>query len=320
MFNIRLFGAIEIESNGEAVTDFRSQKSLALLAYLISENRAVTRDYLAGLAWPESSQKQALGLLRRSLHSLSSQLPGCLEIDRRTVRWRADAPANVDIYQFERLTSSREEDDLAEGVNLYRAPYLEGVYLDGCPEFERWLVSEQQRWHQRVVQMLMSLIAAHTRQAAYEQALPYARRLLVLEPWHEAAHRETMMLLARTGRIEAALAQFDTCLAVLETELGTAPTIETEQALTRILALQRTRLHPLPAPTTTFVGREVEVAEISALLRGRASRLLTLLGPGGMGKTRLAVRVARHLAEDNIRYFLHGIAFVAAGRVDTAMP
>jgi predicted ATPase len=64
------------------------------------------------------------------------------------------------------------------------------------------------------------------------------------------------------------------------------------------------------------VGREVEVAEISALLRGRASRLLTVLGPGGMGKTRLAVRVARHLAEDNVRYFLHGIAFVAAGRVE----
>ena len=109
MFNIRLFGAIEIESNGEVLTSFRSLKALALLAYLISENRAVTRDYLAGLAWPESSQKQALGLLRRSLHSLTSQLPGCLEIDRRTVRWRADAPANVDIYQFERLTSSRED-------------------------------------------------------------------------------------------------------------------------------------------------------------------------------------------------------------------
>ncbi len=141
------------------MTAFRSLKALALLAYLISENRAVTRDYLAGLAWPESSQKQALGLLRRSLHSLSSQLPGCLEIDRRTVRWRADAPASVDIYQFERLASSREDRDLAEGVSLYRAPYLEGVYLDGCPEFERWLVSEQQRWHQRVVQMLTSLIS-----------------------------------------------------------------------------------------------------------------------------------------------------------------
>ena len=127
-----------------------------------------------------------------------------------------------------------------------------------------------------------------------------------------------MMLLARTGRIEAAVAQFDTCLTVLERELGTTPTIETEQVLARILALQRTRLHPLPAPTTTFVGREAESEEISMLLRARASRLLTLSGPGGIGKTRLAVQVVRLLAENNIRYFLHGIAFVAAGRMDSS--
>ena len=103
MFNIRLLGAIEVESNGELLTSFRSQKALAILAFLISENRSVTRDYLAGLVWPETNQKQALGLLRRSLHSLSSQLPGCLEVNRRTVRWRADAPATVDIYQLESL-------------------------------------------------------------------------------------------------------------------------------------------------------------------------------------------------------------------------
>ena len=94
-FDIRLFGAIEIRRDGELLTDFRSQKALVLLAYLICENRPITRDYLAGLAWPEMEQRQALGLLRRSLHDLHSQLPGCLELERRTVCFSPTAPATA---------------------------------------------------------------------------------------------------------------------------------------------------------------------------------------------------------------------------------
>lgn len=75
-FDIRLFGAIEIRRDGELLTDFRSQKALVLLAYLISENRPVTRDYLAGLGWPEMEQRQALGLLHRSFHPVSSVSAG----------------------------------------------------------------------------------------------------------------------------------------------------------------------------------------------------------------------------------------------------
>jgi DNA-binding SARP family transcriptional activator len=83
---MKLFGPIEIERDGLALTDFRSQKTLVLLAYLISEQRTVTREFLAGLGWPEMAQSQALGLLRRSLHSLNSQLPGCLHLDNRQCR------------------------------------------------------------------------------------------------------------------------------------------------------------------------------------------------------------------------------------------
>jgi hypothetical protein len=81
------------------ITGFRSQKALAILTYLVSEGRPITREYLAGLAWPEVEQSRALGLLRRSLHNLSSQLPACLEINRRTVFFKPDAPANIDIYR-----------------------------------------------------------------------------------------------------------------------------------------------------------------------------------------------------------------------------
>ena len=317
MFNIRLFGAIKIESDGEPLTDFRSQKALAILAFLISENRSVTRDYLAGLVWPETSQKQALGLLRRSLHSLSSQLPGCLEANRRTVRWRADAPATVDIYQLEGLVSSSNADDLAAATALYRAPYLEGIYLDDCPEFDHWLHREQERWHQRVVQTLAQLIAHHSERLAYEKALVFARRLLALEPWNEGVHRQTMTLLARTGQTETALAQFERCRAALEDELGMSPTLETENLRTRILALAQIRPRQMPSPTTPFVGRSAEHDQVLTQLLRRECRLFTLLGPGGIGKTRIAIQVAQGLKSGSICHFLHGVAFVALGEVDS---
>ena len=317
MFNIRLLGAIEVESNGEMLTAFRSQKTLAILAFLISENRSVTRDYLAGLAWPETSQKQALGLLRRSLHSLSSQLPGCLDVNRRTVRWRADAPAAVDIHQLQSLVSSTNIDDLAAATNLYRAPYLEGIFLNDCPEFERWLHSEQERWHQRIARVLARLIEHHSQRLAYDEALVFAKRLLALEPWNEDVHRQTMMLLARTGQTEMAIAQFERCRAALEEELGVSPAAETDRQHARILALARVQLHPTPSPTTPFVGRRAESDQILALLLKRESRLVTLLGPGGIGKTRIAIQMAQNLRSRKIRHFLHGVAFIALGDVDS---
>ena len=94
-FDIRLFGAIEIRHHGVLLTGFRSQKALVLLTYLLCEQRTVTRDYLAGLGWPESDQSQALGLLRRSLHDLNRHLPGCLDLDNGTVRFHPAAPITV---------------------------------------------------------------------------------------------------------------------------------------------------------------------------------------------------------------------------------
>lgn len=93
---IKLFGSIEIVRDGEPLTDFRSQKALVILAYLISAGRPITREYLAGLAWPDTSQQQALGLLRRTLHDLASKLPGCLVVDRRTVCFSVGSTVSVD--------------------------------------------------------------------------------------------------------------------------------------------------------------------------------------------------------------------------------
>jgi len=309
-FDIRLFGSIEIRRDGARLADFRSQKALVLLAYLISENRPVTRDYLAGLGWPEMEQSQALGLLRRSLHDLNNQLPGCLEMDRRTVCFSPTAPATVDIYQMADLMAQDDFDARVAVIAFYRAPFLHGLYVDDAPELENWLLREQERWQSAIVQVLHRLIDYHTAEVDYDPALVYTQRLLTLEPWREEAHRQAMLLLARTGQVSAALAQYERCRQTLAEELAVAPARETENLHTRIKAIAHATPAPLPVTTTPFVGRTEEVADLTRLLTNHGCRLITLLGPGGMGKTRLALEMARAMISDHQRRFLHGVVFV----------
>lgn len=315
--DIRLFGAMEIRWQGELLTDFRSQKALALLAYLICADRPVTREYLAGLGWPDTEQSHALGLLRRTLHDLTSKLPDCLLVDRRTVHFAPTVPITIDVRTFADLMLQNDATAWAQAVELYRASFLEGVYIDNAPELENWLSYEQHTWQQQVTHLLDRLITQHSTTAAYADALRYARRLVVLEPWREEAHRQVMLLLMRNGQLSAALAQYHRCRQILWAELAVEPAQSTQALYVRLQGMARQPVYHLPMATTRFVGREAEVADLSRLLATPHCRLITLLGVGGIGKTRLALAVAHQVVGDAMRMFLHGAVFVPLAGVDT---
>jgi predicted ATPase/DNA-binding SARP family transcriptional activator len=316
--DIRLFGAIEIQRAGSTLTDFRSQKELVLLAYLICQARPLTRDFLAGLAWPEYEQSRALGLLRRSLHDLNQQLPGCLAIDRRTVCFCPDVPVTIDLHTFAHCAQQCDPAAWTQAAALYSAPFLHGVYVNDAPELEAWLLREQEDWQRALVQVLHRLIGHHTRRAEYDQALQYIQRLLLLEPWREEAHRQAMLLLARTGQLSTALVQYERCRQTLQAELGVEPAQETERLYTRLKAVAHAPSSRLTVSLTPFLGRENELAELVQLLADPNCRLITLVGPGGMGKTRLAIETARMVICAQLRLFLHGAVFVSLVNINTA--
>lgn len=155
------------------------------------------------------------------------------------------------------------------------------------------------------------------------QTLAYARRLVALDPWREDAHRTVMSLLAAMGEPAAALAQFEACRQVLAEQLQTPPTSETLRLAERIRGLPGAEASPapsipllrhnLPVAPTPFVGREEELEAIAGLLAKPECRLISLLGPGGIGKTRLALQVALRLVlggESGAALFPGGIWFV----------
>ena len=104
---------------------------------------------------------------------------------------------------------------------------MTGFYLDDCPEFESWLVREQEAWRQQVTGILDCLTVYHGLRRQYNEAQSYVQRWLELEPWQEEAHRYMMILLARMGKRGDALVQYETCRRVLAEELAVEPEAET---------------------------------------------------------------------------------------------
>jgi predicted ATPase/DNA-binding SARP family transcriptional activator len=304
-FHLRFLGPVQAEQNGEPLRGFRSRKALALLGYLVAQSQTLPREHLADLFWEDQTESRGRANLSWVLNKLNTLLPDCLETDRHNVQFQPSDSYWSDLDAFDELEARGETSALAEAVALYRGEFLEGLYLEGCAEFELWVLAERERWRQRVLRALETLVAHHSRRGEYEASLHFARRLLALEPWREETQRQVMRLLARSGQRGAALAQYEACRRLLAAELGVEPALETTALYERIRAADSLQ-HDLPAQTTPFLGRKEELVEIAQLLDDPDCRLLTILGPGGIGKTRLALQAGEARREA----FLEGVHFV----------
>ncbi len=183
-------------------------------------------------------------------------------------------------------------------MQLYHGDLLAGLYCDST-EFEEWALIKREELRQDALGALRVLTAAYEARGDYGAASHSARRQLELEPWAEAAYRQLMRALALGGDRSAALAQYEACRLVIRKEFGIEPERETRALAEQIRAGEFGAVHlpvarspVLPQPPTPFVGRERELAERAALMDGPDSRLVTLVGMGGIGKTRLALQAA----------------------------
>ena len=327
VFRLRLLGPVQVERAGEPLEGFKSRKALALLGYLATQDQPVERAYLTNLFWPDKPEERARNNLSQALHNLLSLWPDCIKSDWYTVEFQPGAEDWLDIKAFVELSSQGDPAALALAADLYQGDFMAGLYLDDCPEFEQWLRVEQENWRRQVNQVLCQLIARHTGRNELEQALEYANRLLAIDPCHEETHRRKMQLLAQSGQRSAALAQYESCCRLLQDELGVTPEADTvalyEQIRTGALSKEAAALpdtptnfavstppallafNNLPAQSTSFIGRETELAIIAKRLADPACRLLTIIGLGGIGKTRLALEAATA-----VRDFRHGVCFI----------
>jgi DNA-binding SARP family transcriptional activator/predicted ATPase len=330
--SIALLGSFQTTLDGQPVTDFVTDKTRALLAYLaVERDRPQRRESLAGLLWPDQADQDARRNLRQALFNLRQALADndeqpLLCIDRNDVQLNPDAELQVDVADFTRLLDRcdqhrhRRLDNcrpcvlrLEQLLKLYRGEFLAGFSLDDSTLFEEWLLLKREWLHGRAVEALITLAHYHERRGEYDQARRYAQRQVHVEPWREEAHRQLMRLLALDGQRSAALAQYQTCVRVLQTELGVEPSAETSQLFEQIKrgALPVPIGPSLPIAPTPFVGREVDRAELADRLAAPEGRLITLVGSGGIGKTRLALQIAH----DQRGLFADGVYWAALGSI-----
>jgi predicted ATPase/DNA-binding SARP family transcriptional activator len=341
-FRLRLLGSPRLERDGAPV-DFDTRKNLALIAYLAMAGEPLRRDAVCTLLWPELEPTRARAGLRRNLSNIRKALGGeWLVADRNVVGLEPEAEAWVDVARFRSLVEAVQAhghppgescpkclEALAEAAELYRGDFLSGFTLRDSLAFDEWQFFQAEGLRQVLASALERLVRGHSDLGAYEVAIPYARRWVALDPLHEPAQRQLMQLYARSGQQAAALRQYQACARVLEAELGLPPSEGTTTLLERIQAQPPGVEQPRPAPagpphnlpeqTTPLVGREEELAAVRARLQDPECRLLTLLGPGGMGKTRLALQVAADLVEEAAgNGFEDGICFVPLAPVQSA--
>ncbi len=318
---ITLFGAPQVYRGHTCIDNFITNKALALFCYLVMSPQPHTRDALAGLFWADMPNTDAKTNLRKALSNLRKLFPETFIVNRRTISFNADYPHTLDVAEFSTLmaqldvngTSEENTTALEKAVSLYRGEFLAGFYLSGATVFSEWVLGWRERLGEQALQAMYTLAKTCAKNRRYEQAVHYFKRVLEIDPWREEAHRQLMLALTRMGRRSAALAQYRTCRNILSAELGVLPATETRLLYERIEAAGAASQIKLPQQPTPFIGRSAEIATVTSILMQPACRLLTITGHGGVGKTRLALKIAEQLKH----HFFDGVFFVPMTSVQT---
>ena len=262
---LQAFGGLQLTQEGVRVTGEGAQrKRLALLVALAASSRAgMSREKLAVLLWPESDRDrsrnalyQAVAAIRRELGTdvISAGSTGDLTLNSDRIV--------SDVVDFREAIAAR---DFAAAVAVYAGPFLDGVYLRGSDEFERWADETRAACATEYCHALRDLATRDTAAGNHSAATEWLRRLAISDPLSASVALQLMDLLAASGEREAAIRHGREYVEHVREELGCAPDARITQ---RMFELQTSRsLAEVRAPVALVVdpqpasgGTEFDVA------------------------------------------------------------
>ena len=311
MLEIKTLGGLILLVNGEIAADIGSHKAEALLVYIAFENRPVNRNFLATLLWPECSQESASTSLRVALTALRKSFGDYLEITRDTVWFKPEANWWFDLHELNAYLASGK---IEKALAVYHGDFLTGFQIMDSLPFEAWQTGIQTQVNRKVVDALQDSVDIAISTGDVGTGLAHVNKLIEIDPLNEGGYQRCMLLHSLNNDTPSALAQFGKCANVLRNELGVRPSEETQSIYNKIIKGEtsidfrstKQKIY-LPVLQTNFVGRKTELFQISKLLRDRNCHLLTLTGPGGVGKSRLAVECAKLIVDE----FSEGVTFIS---------
>jgi predicted ATPase/DNA-binding winged helix-turn-helix (wHTH) protein len=311
-----------VRRRGEEIPIPGGNQRKVLLALALEPNRSVSREHLIDALWGERPPARAKNALQVHVSGLRDALEA--GVDRGAVLattptgYQLNAPEEtIDSRRFEQLAAEgraalfAEDAELAarrlsEAEALWRGPALMDVV------YAEFAAHEAARLEELRLSTFEDLADAELALGRHEQLIPRLHAFIAAQPLRERARAQLMLALYRDGRQSDALAEYRAARETLVDEIGIEPG-PALQALERAILVQDESLAAaaagapaerpleLPASPTPLLGRERELTEAADLLRSGDARLLTLTGPGGIGKTRLATEIARRLASEERR-------------------
>ena len=303
MLHIQLLGDFRL-THDEQVIAVQQARQQALLAYLLLHRDAPqSRQRIAFLFWPDTSEAQAQTNLRQLLHHLRRAWPASDDyvlVEPRAIAWKTAIPCHVDIAAFEETVAAATMTLQTGQVNFARTACVQAVDLYGgdllpaC--YEEWLLIERERLRQSFLDTLERLVVLCEDERDYSSAIRYAQRLLRADPLHETTYRRLMRLHTLNGDRAGALRIYHICTTTLSRELGVEPNQDTQDAYARLLNMEAPSvLQPRPAKPSgageRLVGRQSEWAKLRQVwetVRRGHTHLVCIVGEAGIGKTRLA--------------------------------
>ena len=301
-----MLGKFEVKRNRKPVT-ISSRPAQSLFAYLIlSAGTLHRREKLAGMLWPDSLEDTAREKLRHALWRIRKALPSepnteYLLTDDLSIAFNASAEYWLDLSSLDKLDEDASTDEIISVLSAYQGELLPGFY-------DEWVMLEREHINsvfEKKMARLMSLLQEEKR---WLDILDWGERWIKLGQKPEAAYRALMTAHAAKGDMSKVAAVYERCVRSLK-EFGIEPSEQTRALYERLKAGKETlETGPtvpvkekrkesaktnLPVPLTSFIGREREIEDVKQLLS--RTRLLTLTGAGGLGKTRLAIQSSNQI-------------------------
>ncbi|HSC63794.1 MAG TPA: tetratricopeptide repeat protein [Caldimonas sp.] len=261
------------------------------IAFLSVQPDWIARERLCTLIWPDASEAEARHSLRVNLYRVRGVLSDwgvgdALETERTRVRLSLP----TDVADFRAASAAAGTD---ARLALYRGPFLSGIDLPGFAAFQEWLDLERDASRSQWREAVLASLAASALPAA--QAVALCQALLAADPLDDEALVHLLRHLVDLGRASEARRLFQEFERRVRAELAAdlSPALQ---------ALGASLLQSPAAPRATpardvFVGRTVELGQLEAMLGASEGRVLTIVGPGGVGKSRLARELAKRVAQ-----------------------